>query len=495
MKKRSMRVYWVMVLVCSFMTTGAGIAGAACPPGTRAGSPGVDPVECGVNVPPGTATATVTYAVTENGVDYSGYTATRPSTDLVVGPTGSLIDPLTLQELVLDPHLVGNVIPAVNVGWSGWSGCSAAAGTLGTQTRTCDNPAPAHGGANCFGSNSQSCCDPLAGGWSGWSGWSASCGNVSRTRLCTNPSPACGGADCAGSSVESATLSCAGPDQYCVAGSCVTLTNDCPVSVVAGSTVTCTATYSGVGLSSGDWIVNGVPVMGCKDQYSCTFTNVPKGIFNLQVVGIDANTGTTIPSAVKTVTVSGVDISCPASPLAGETAICTANYVDLQSGYWTINGAQYTPCDNKDSCGGSNPAGAYNVQVFGTTTAGAAVSSNVFTVNVRPLPPPPPPGPPPPLPTWQACDTSIALYPDLVVNSCMRPCTEGVDCYGAYFLGYCFPDKKMVFALWGRAAEFYTSFCAGRESTFFHVMICTSSIWTSYTGWQVPQPSCYLGGT
>ena len=44
----------------------------------------------------------------------------------------------------------------VNGGWSNWGTCSATCGG-GTQTRTCTNPAPANGGANCEGDATQSC--------------------------------------------------------------------------------------------------------------------------------------------------------------------------------------------------------------------------------------------------------------------------------------------------------------------------------------------------
>jgi len=46
--------------------------------------------------------------------------------------------------------------PVINGGWSGWSGCSVSCGG-GTQTRTCTNPLPQNGGANCSGSSTQSC--------------------------------------------------------------------------------------------------------------------------------------------------------------------------------------------------------------------------------------------------------------------------------------------------------------------------------------------------
>ncbi len=48
--------------------------------------------------------------------------------------------------------------PPIDGGWSYFGPCSATAcGTTGTQTRTCTNPAPANGGANCVGSPTQSC--------------------------------------------------------------------------------------------------------------------------------------------------------------------------------------------------------------------------------------------------------------------------------------------------------------------------------------------------
>jgi hypothetical protein len=50
-----------------------------------------------------------------------------------------------------------NVAPSpINGGWSNWSTKDTTCGVTGTQTRTCTNPAPLHGGANCSGSSTQS---------------------------------------------------------------------------------------------------------------------------------------------------------------------------------------------------------------------------------------------------------------------------------------------------------------------------------------------------
>ncbi|GEM_PF-2202191 len=110
--------------------------------------------------------------------------------------------------------------PTVNGGWSGWSppSCPTACGQPATtQTRTCTNPAPSNGGANCSGPSTNTCpatasC-PVNGGWSvGWSACSASCGGGTQTRSCNNPPPANGGADCSGPSTQSCnTQACQTP--------------------------------------------------------------------------------------------------------------------------------------------------------------------------------------------------------------------------------------------------------------------------------------------
>lgn len=105
----------------------------------------------------------------------------------------------------------------VTGGWSAWSAWSTCSATCGggtqSQTRTCTNPTPACAGATCSGVSSQSqgcntgCC-PVAGGWSAFGSCSASCGDGSQSRTCTNPAPSCGGADCVGSASQSCNLGC-----------------------------------------------------------------------------------------------------------------------------------------------------------------------------------------------------------------------------------------------------------------------------------------------
>ena len=125
----------------------------------------------------------------------------------------------------LNLHLINcdySCLKPVDGGWSvfrDWSVCSAKCGG-GTQTRTktCTNPAPVDGGADCQGDaeetrpcNPDVCLKPLDGEWSvfgDWSVCSAKCGGgtQTRTKTCTNPAPVDGGADCQGDAEE--TIPC-----------------------------------------------------------------------------------------------------------------------------------------------------------------------------------------------------------------------------------------------------------------------------------------------
>ncbi|KAI8487892.1 hypothetical protein Bbelb_343400 [Branchiostoma belcheri] len=142
----------------------------------------------------------------------------------VVGHSIHLIQPRPAP--IYGGSLTPSASAAVNGGWTiwgAWTGCSVTCG-VGTETRdrTCTNPAPENGGAECDGSAQESrSCDtglscPVDGGWSSWGEWSScsvTCGygSQSRSRTCTNPAPAYGGADCAGSAQET---------RQCNAGSC-----------------------------------------------------------------------------------------------------------------------------------------------------------------------------------------------------------------------------------------------------------------------------------
>jgi len=78
----------------------------------------------------------------------------------------------------------------------------------GFQVRSCTNPPPANGGTGCSGSNTQSCnvasCSaaPQTGGWSVWGTCNQTCGGGTQNRTCTNPVPVNGGADCDGSNSQ-----------------------------------------------------------------------------------------------------------------------------------------------------------------------------------------------------------------------------------------------------------------------------------------------------
>ena len=105
----------------------------------------------------------------------------------------------------------------VDGGWGSWSPYSKCSETCGggnkERTRQCNNPTPLHGGAVCSGESNQiESCNPQAcpvdGGWGSWSSYSTcsrTCGGgtKSKSRNCNNPKPAHGGARCRGSSSQS----------------------------------------------------------------------------------------------------------------------------------------------------------------------------------------------------------------------------------------------------------------------------------------------------
>ncbi|KAL5020052.1 hypothetical protein ScPMuIL_002944 [Solemya velum] len=101
--------------------------------------------------------------------------------------------------------------------WSDWTpgSCSVTCGGgVKTNTRTCTNPAPQYGGAECYGDDKQTeTCDagycPVDGKWSDWipGSCSVTCGSgvKTNTRTCTNPAPQYGGAECDGDDKQTET--------------------------------------------------------------------------------------------------------------------------------------------------------------------------------------------------------------------------------------------------------------------------------------------------
>merc|ERR1719334_3060394 len=106
----------------------------------------------------------------------------------------------------------------VNGGFGAWSAYGACSTTCGAGTkkriRQCNNPAPAHGGADCVGPTYETAaCKvkecPVNGGWGNYSAYGAcsttcGAGKKTRSRQCNNPAPAHGGANCTGAATESA---------------------------------------------------------------------------------------------------------------------------------------------------------------------------------------------------------------------------------------------------------------------------------------------------
>ncbi|OWF49489.1 Hemicentin-1 [Mizuhopecten yessoensis] len=97
--------------------------------------------------------------------------------------------------------------------WAAWGDCSVTCATgVKNRTRECDTPAPQYGGNNCSGDASdQMACTlnpcPVDGGFTDWTSWdtcTVTCGGgpQGRNRSCTQPAPAHGGASCNGTDSE-----------------------------------------------------------------------------------------------------------------------------------------------------------------------------------------------------------------------------------------------------------------------------------------------------
>ena len=115
--------------------------------------------------------ATFTYAVpaaTGTGKQGTGTLATLSIKPLTTSAftltfnTGTLVSAISPSGNVLKTAAAATFTPLqpVNGGWSAWSAKDPACGVTGTQTRTCTNPTPTNGGANCSGASTQPYTNP-----------------------------------------------------------------------------------------------------------------------------------------------------------------------------------------------------------------------------------------------------------------------------------------------------------------------------------------------
>ncbi|XP_078664899.1 uncharacterized protein LOC144907570 [Branchiostoma floridae x Branchiostoma belcheri] len=200
--------------------------------------------------------------------------------------------------------LVCEAAGRVDGGWSDWEDYGFCSVTCGdgekTQVRHCNNPSPAHGGAECtledgttgliehrtVPCNLGPC--PIDGGWSDWvdDGFcSVTCGDGEKTQVrhCNNPSPAHGGAECTledgtAGRIEHQTVSCndgpcpIGRDDCSQVicqngGTCVDVDNtyscDCDLGYEGDHCETNTDDCDGVTCQTGGTCVDGISTYSC----------------------------------------------------------------------------------------------------------------------------------------------------------------------------------------------------------------------------------------
>lgn len=207
--------------------------------------------------------------------------------------------------------------------WDGGCGC------------TMDNVNCSAGNSSCTTNSSCSglpaCIAPIDGGWSAWSSCSLSCGGGTQTRTCTNPAPENGGAQCTGSSSQSCnTQSCT----QNINGACGTNATTYASTATSFSGSFCSTgtpsptspTFPSQG-NSVSWTCLG---SGTGTNASCTATRSANG--NSITVSVDNAAGGSVVSRP-----SGINCgsSCSSSFTANSSVTLQAY---TSSSYWKFNG-------------------------------------------------------------------------------------------------------------------------------------------------------------
>lgn len=199
------------------------------------------------------------------------------------------------------------------------------------------------------------------------------------------------------------------------AGSTLAVRLNCPSTSTAGQSVTCEAIFEGRA-NSKQWAVDGNTIGACSNQDTCNISTPSAKSYLVLLLATDENDNF-VQSNVATITASSggttsgttggttgstsgsttgsttgttgggsqLTITCtPSSPSVGQVVTCTASSgLTFISGYWLLDNVQYAACNNQITCSGQAPAGVHEIKAVGITNAGATVTSNTITMNVR----------------------------------------------------------------------------------------------------------------